>query len=260
MNNIFDLNGKIVLVMGGSGNLGTSEVDALAAYGATVLSVHLKDEQSVLETRTNVIHIDADFSDLTQHWAVFNKITAEYGRIDVLINNAAYGGGSGGKGLSLEIENFDDDAWKSGIDGNLGLTFRSIRAAVPLMKEKGGSIINIASMYGVVSPDPSIYGDSGNNSPVTYGVSKAGVLQMTRYAGAHLAKYGIRVNAITPGPFPNEKTLANKEFSQKLADKTMLKRVGHRDEIRGAIVLLASDASSFMTGSNITVDGGWTAW
>ena len=260
MNNIFDLSGKIVLVMGGSGNLGTAEVDALADFGATVLSVHLQDEQSNNETRENVIHISADFSDSAQHGAVFERIAKEYGRIDVLINNAAYGGGSGGKGLNLEMENFDDEAWETGIEGNLGLTFRSIRAAIPLMKEKGGSVINIASMYGVVSPDPSIYGDTGNNSPVTYGVSKAGVLQLTRYAGAHLAKYGIRVNAITPGPFPNEKTLANVEFAQRLADKTMLKRVGQREEIKGAIVLLASDASSFMTGSNITVDGGWTAW
>ena len=260
MNNIFDLSGKVVLVMGGSGNLGTAEVDGLAEFGATVLSVHLHDEQSDSETRENVIHIDADFSDPAQHKAVFDRVAKEYGRIDVLINNAAYGGGSGGKGLSLEMENFDDEAWATGIEGNLGLSFKSIRAAIPLMKEKGGSIINIASMYGVVSPDPSIYGDSGNNSPVTYGVSKAGVLQMTRYAGAHLAKYGIRVNAITPGPFPNERTLANVEFTQKLADKTMLRRVGHREEIKGAIVLLASEASTFMTGSNITVDGGWTAW
>lgn len=259
MNNLFDLKGKVALVMGGSGNLGTAEVDALAAYGATVLSVHLAEENAV-EERENVIHIPADFSQKDQFLAVFEKIKKEWGKIDILINNAAYGGGSGGKGLSLEIENFDDESWFSGVDGNLGLCFKSIRAAIPLMKENGGTIINIASMYGVVSPDPSIYGDSGNNSPVTYGVSKAGVLQLTRYAAAHLAKYGIRVNAITPGPFPNEKTLANKEFSQKLADKTMLKRVGSREEICGAIVLLSSDASTFMTGSNVTVDGGWTAW
>ncbi len=259
MENIFDLTGKIVLVMGGSGNLGTAEVDALAYFGATVLSVHLH-EYGLVETRPNVIHIDADFSNKEEHLAVFERIKNEYGRIDVLINNAAYGGGSGGKGLALEIENFDDESWLGGVEGNLGLTFRSIRAAIPLMKENGGSIVNIASMYGVVSPDPGIYGDSGSNSPVTYGVSKAGVLQLTRYGAAHLAKYNIRVNAITPGPFPNERTLANKEFSAKLADKTMLKRVGTSKELGGAIVLLASDASTFMTGSNVTVDGGWTAW
>lgn len=259
MTNIFDLTGKIVLVMGGSGNLGTAEVDALAYYGATVLSVHLH-EDGLVETRPNVIHIDADFSDTEQHLNIFKYVKENYGRIDVLINNAAYGGGSGGKGIALEIENFDDQSWHCGIEGNLGLTFRSIRAAVPLMKENGGSIVNIASMYGVVSPDPGIYGDSGNNSPVTYGVSKAGVLQLTRYGAANLAKYNIRVNAITPGPFPNARTLENKEFSAKLADKTMLKRVGTSNEIGGAIVLLASDASTFMTGSNITVDGGWTAW
>lgn len=257
MKNMFDLKGKVILVMGGSGNLGTAEVDAVAAFGATVISVHRSE---VAEKRSNVVHLQADLSEPNQHWAVFEKVKKEYGRIDVLINNAAYGGGSGGKGLSLEIEEFDDASWHTGIDGNLGLCFRSIRAAIPLMKEKGGSIINIASMYGLVSPDPGIYGDSGNNSPVTYGVSKAGVLQMTRYAAANLAKYQIRVNAITPGPFPSEKTLANQEFAQKLADKTMLKRVGNKEEIGGAIVLLASQASSFMTGSNIVVDGGWTAW
>lgn len=258
MEKLFDLTGKIVLVMGGSGNLGTAQVDALAEFGATVVSVHI--ENITDDPRPNVFHIQADFSDAEQHAGVFKTVKEKYGRIDVLINNAAYGGGSGGKGIALEIENFNDEAWFSGIDGNIGLTFRSMRAAIPLMKEAGGSIINIASMYGVVSPDPSIYGDSGNNSPVTYGVAKAGVLQITRYGAAHLAKYGIRVNAVTPGPFPNEKTLANVEFSKKLADKTMLGRVGDRRELVGAIILLASDASTFMTGSNITVDGGWTAW
>ena len=258
MEKLFDLTGKTVLVMGGSGNLGTAQVDALAAFGATVISVHIEDVGE--DARENVIHIVADLSDNEAHKAIFERVKRDYGTLDVLINNAAFGGGSGGKGINNEIEYFDDDMWQGGIEGNLGLTFRSIRAAVPLMKERGGSIINIASMYGVVSPDPSIYGDSGNNSPVTYGVAKAGVLQLTRYGAAHLAKYGIRVNAVTPGPFPNERTLANKPFAAKLAEKTMLRRVGERKELVGAIILLASDASTFMTGSNITVDGGWTAW
>ena len=258
MKNIFDLTGKTVLIMGGSGNLGTAQVDALAAFGATVISVHIEDVGE--DARENVVHIVADLSDAEAHKAIFERVAKEYGSLDVLINNAAFGGGSGGKGISNEIEYFDDEMWHGGIVGNLGLTFKSIRAAIPLMKEKGGSIINIASMYGVVSPDPSIYGDSGNNSPVTYGVAKAGVLQLTRYGAAHLAKYGIRVNAVTPGPFPNERTLANKPFAEKLAKKTMLGRTGDRKELVGAIVLLASDASTFMTGSNITVDGGWTAW
>ncbi len=258
MEKLFDLTGKTVLVMGGSGNLGTAQVDALAAFGATVISVHIEDVGE--DARENVIHIVADLSDQEAHKAIFERVKRDYGSLNVLVNNAAFGGGSGGKGISNEIEYFDDDMWQGGIEGNLGLTFRSIRAAVPLMKEKGGSIINIASMYGVVSPDPAIYGDSGNNSPVTYGVAKAGVLQLTRYGAAHLAKYGIRVNAVTPGPFPNERTLANKPFAAKLAEKTMLRRVGDRKELVGAIILLASDASTFMTGSNITVDGGWTAW
>ncbi len=189
--------------------------------------------------------------------ACFAAVSEKYGHIDVLVNCAAY---CKGHGAGSRIEYMSDEDWQVGIDGSVGTVFRGTREIIPYMKEKGGSIINIASMYGVVSPDPRIYGTSGQNNPPNYGASKAGVVQFTRYSGAHLAQYNIRVNAITPGPFPNPANQNDADFNKELAKKTMVGRFGHASELAGACVLLASDASSFMTGSNIIVDGGWTAW
>ena len=146
------------------------------------------------------------------------------------------------------------------VDGSLGVVFRGTREVVPFMKERGGSIINYCSMYGLVAPDLRIYGDNPQKQPPNYGAGKAGVAQFTRYAAGALAGYNIRVNAVTPGPFPNPANQSDAQFNEKLAQKTMLGRFGRSYEMAGPVLLLASDASSFMTGSNIVVDGGWTAW
>ncbi len=127
-------------------------------------------------------------------------------------------------------------------------------------KNSGGVIVNVASMYGMIAPDFDIYGDDIPWNPPTYGAGKAGVLQFTRYCASALARRGIRVNSVTPGPFPNITPASNMEFIGRLSNKTMLKRTGKGEELNGALLLLASDASSFMTGTNIVVDGGMTAW
>ena len=128
-------------------------------------------------------------------------------------------------------------------------------------KHGGASIINIASMYASVSPDPKIYGDSGENNPPYYGAAKAGLIQLTRYLACHFAPERIRVNAISPGPFPVEDgTESSRKFINKLKRKVPLGRVGHPSELCGAVLFLSSDASSYVTGANIPVDGGWTAW
>ena len=189
--------------------------------------------------------------------AVIKEIEAEFGKIDILVNNACYGAGYG-KGSQLEY--MDDATFNKGIDGSIGVVFRGMREVVPYMKEHGGSIINYCSMYGLVSPDLRIYGDNPQKQPPNYGAGKAAVDQITRYAAGALAEYGIRVNAVTPGPFPNPRNQNDAEFNAKLAGKTMLGRFGQSYEMAGAVLLLASDASSFMTGTNIVVDGGWTAW
>ena len=129
-----------------------------------------------------------------------------------------------------------------------------------MKKQKTGSIINIASIYGTVSPDPEIYENSGFDNPPEYGAGKAAIIQFTRYIAVHNAKYGVRANSISPGPFPNQTVQKNKKFMNNLKRKIPMNRIGHPNELKGITIFLASNASSFLTGENIHVDGGWTAW
>jgi len=137
-----------------------------------------------------------------------------------------------------------------------------VREVLPYMLDKKkGKIIDIASMYGIIAPDPSTYGnDVRLNNPANYGAGKAAVIQFTKYIASYYGRQGIISNCISPGPFPNEGVQENKEFIKRLSEKTMLGRIGHPDDLKGAAVFLASDASDYITGQNICVDGGVTAW
>ncbi|MDR6550489.1 SDR family oxidoreductase [Paenibacillus qinlingensis] len=259
---LFSLQDKSVILTGGSGYLGTAITEALLAFGADVTVADLAfrtnpNLASALE-EGRLRQVVCDVSQTTSIQDMFASHHTASGRLNVVVNCATYGAGYG---QEAELEFMTDEVWDKGVDGALGTTFRCIREAIPYLRESGGgSIVNFASMYGVVSPDPSIYGDSGANNPPNYGVGKAGVVQLTRYCAAHLAKYGIRCNSVSPGPFPNAAIAQNEAFLQQLQAKTMLGRVGKPEEMVGAIIMLASDASSYMTGSNLMVDGGWTAW
>lgn len=263
MNELFSLKNKVIVITGGAGYLGSAMVEGLLEHGATVMVAEVmeKKPEEIVKNNKNydrLYCIKCDVSKTESIQEMFRKTRESLGKIDVLINCATYGAGYGPSGT---VEMMSDEDWSKGIDGAAGVSFRCTREVIPYFEEnKGGNIINIASMYGVVSPDPKIYGDSGQNNPVNYGAGKAAVLQLTRYCAAHLAKKNIRVNSITPGPFPNTNNNISEEFLANLGNKTMLGRVGKPVEITGAVILLASEASSFMTGSNITVDGGWTAW
>ena len=260
MNNIFSLKNKNIILTGGCGNLGRIMAKHLLDFGANLFIADIVDTP-LKELSGPVHYLKCDLTSTDSIRAMYEKVTELSGSIDVLINNAAYGGGAGGKKMAkTRMEDFDDETWAYGIDGTVGVTFRCIREAIPFLKKSGnGSIVNIASMYGVVAPDHSIYGDTGNNSPVTYGAGKAGVVQLTKYTASYLAKDNVRVNCITPGPFPNT-SATDPDFLKILQSKTMLGRTGNPEELAGALILLCSDASSFMTGANIVVDGGWTAW
>jgi len=257
---LFDMTGKVCIVTGGTGYLGSENVKALKDFGATVVVADIRAaEERWANAPQSVgdLFVACDVSSTESIKSCFQTVYDKYGRIDVLVNCAAYGAGYG-KGSQLEF--MDDETWQTGIDGALGSVFRGTREVVPFMKKTGGSIINYCSMYGLVSPDLRIYGDNPQKQPPNYGAAKAGVAQLTRYAAGALAEYNIRVNCVTPGPFPNPKNQDDAEFNAKLAGKTMLGRFGQNYEMAGAVLLLASDAASFMTGTNITVDGGWTAW
>ncbi len=265
MRNLFDLTGKVVAITGGAGNLGTAMTAALLEYGANVAVIGRVDrlgaefmswrEKGVLK------FIARDLAEPDGARQALADAAARFGGLDVLVNNAAYGGGSGGKSCEFRLDKIDDDTWNTGIDGTLGVAFRCTRAVIPLLEERGGgAIVNVGSMYGLVAPDFAIYGDDMPWNPPSYGAGKAGLIQFTRYCAAALAPKKIRVNALTPGPFPNVTPQTDAGFIERLSNKTMLRRTGRLEEISGALILLCSDASSFMTGSNIVVDGGMTSW
>jgi len=253
LKHLFDMTGKVCVITGGSGYLGSGNVQMLKDFGAIVVNADRVEREVGAD-----MYFEHDIASTESFKALFKTVYEKYGRIDVLINCATF---CKGHGSGNPIEEMSDEDWQVGIDGSLNSTFRAIREVVPYMKEKGGSIINYCSMYGLVSPDFRIYGPKNpQKNPPNYGAAKAGVDQLTRYAASALAQYGIRVNAVTPGPFPAPNNAQDPEFNAALAGKTMLGRFGKNYEMAGAVLLLASDASSFTTGANYVVDGGWTAW
>ncbi len=250
----FKLDGKVAIVTGGYGHLGRAFVEALHEAQAKVYVAARNRDRflDVFKDTENVEFVYLDILDTNSIKEAFSVVYNENGKIDVLVNNA----------VSLDFGSafMDDETWNRGINGVLNSVFRCIREVVPYMK-KGSSIVNISSMYGIVSPDFRIYnGFEQFMSPPHYGVAKSGVIQMTRYYAVKLAERGIRVNCISPGPFPSQSIQKFEGFVENLKDKVPLGRIGKPEDLKGALVLLASDASSFITGHNLVVDGGWTIW
>lgn len=260
MNDLFDLAKKTVIVTGGNGYLGTSICEGLAQYRATVIVASrncdgcraLADHLSK-QYHTEAIGMSVDICNTESVQNLFHLATDRYGKIDVLINNAFVP-------VQGCVECLDDEVWNRGLDGTASAVFRCIREVMPYMVEnKQGKIINIASMYGVVAPDPATYGnDVRLNNPACYGAGKAAVIQLTKYVASYYGRYGIISNCISPGSFPNMDTQSNKDFIDKLSEKTILGRIGYPEDLKGITVFLSSDASNYITGQNIIVDGGVT--
>lgn len=260
--NIFDLSNKTVIITGGAGHLGSAMSEALAAYGANLFILGQNSEKNIkkadeLKGRYNLSvceSITFNLEDSNSINKAVDKVVQRMHRIDILINNATYG-------CLKSLENYTHEEWLRGIDGTINGVFRVTQSCIPHMFKQGtGNIINIASMYGMVAPDMSIYGDSGQNNPANYGAGKAAIIQFTKYLAAVYGSKGIRANAISPGSFPNPKVQQNKKFIKELCKKNPLNRIGQPKDLYGIIVFLASDASAYVTGQNIAVDGGWTVW
>ncbi|MBE7010146.1 MAG: SDR family oxidoreductase [Ruminococcaceae bacterium] len=261
---IFSMDGKVVVFTGGCGKLGKTMVKALLEYGASVAVPARTDrfDESYNTYRENgkLAFIESDLSDTESTRHAFKETERIFGGIDVLVNCAAYGGGTGGKSCEFRLDKVSDEVWNESIDGTLSVIFRCTREVIPFFdKRGGGNIVNFGSMYGMVAPYFDIYGDDIPWNPPSYGAGKAGVIQFTRYCAAALARRNIRVNSLTPGAFP-EVNENNAAFISRLSEKMMLKRTGKPEELNGTLLLLCSDASTFMTGTNIVVDGGATQW
>ncbi len=237
LDRLFGLADKTVLVTGANGQLGTVLCEALTAAGARVTGLDLPA---------------TDITDKKAVAAAFDRL----GPIDILINNA---------GISTfePFESRPEEKFDQVMDVNLKGTFFCIQeyvAAFDRRKQTAGSIVNIASVFGVVSPDFRNYTDCRRQSPEVYGATKAGIIQMTRYFAVHLAERKIRVNAVSPGGIFNPKNPQGEDFVKNYSFRVPLKRMANDDEMVGAVLYLAGEAASYTTGQNIVVDGGMTAW
>ncbi|HET9905592.1 MAG TPA: SDR family oxidoreductase [Anaerolineales bacterium] len=269
----FDLTGRVAVVTGGVGLLGAEFCRTLAESGAAVAVVDLNASasQSVADTLTKSgyqsLAVPTDIISPVSVNSAVEKIIATFGRLDILVNSAAldpkFDPDAIKKGITPgAFEDYPLDQWNAALNVNLTGMFLMTQACAKQMLAQGknGSIINICSTYGLNGPDQSIYIKDEERvafKPVYYTVTKAGVLGFTKYLAAYYAGTEIRVNALTPGGvFNNHEDYFVKNYSAK----TILGRMAKKDEMNGALLFLASDASSYMTGNNLVVDGGWTAW
>jgi 2-deoxy-D-gluconate 3-dehydrogenase len=269
----FDLTGRVAVVTGGVGLLGAEFCRTLAEAGAAVVVVDLNASasQAVTDSLTDsgykALALPIDITQPDSVNAAVEKVLSTFGRLDILVNSAAldpkFDPEAVNKGITPgAFEDYPLDLWNSALNVNLTGMFLMTQACVKPMIEQGkkGSIINICSTYGLNGPDQRIYIKDGRRvafKPIYYTVTKAGVMGFTKYLAAYYAETEIRVNALTPGGvFNNHEDYFVKNYSAK----TILGRMAKKDEMNGALLFLASDASSYMTGNNVVVDGGWTAW
>lgn len=262
LEDLFCLENKVALVTGGAGYLGTAISYSLAELGATVILASRDVEKCKERAQEICDHFDnpnialgykLDITDDELIDDLFNFINEEFGQLDILVNNAY-------SGKTNSFESISEEQWIKDIDTGLTSVFRVIKNSLELLKKSEGVILNIASMYGHIAPDPEIYEGNDFTNPPSYGAAKAGVIQLTKYLATFLSKYNIRANAISPGPFPHGSLEEDEEFMERLRDKNPLNRTGKAYELKGAVALLCSEASSFITGENICVDGGWSTW
>lgn len=260
---LFDLSEKVALVTGATGKLGLAICEALAECGCNVVvnsrtgseCRELADQLSF--ESTDSVPAPGDVTDEGDVESLLKVVDEEFGRLDILVNNAY-------SGSSRPFEDISKEEFNRVLETGLTSQFLCTRESLSFLKEDGGSVINVSSIYGVVAPDHGIYGDTGLNNPPHYGAAKAGVIQLTRWIATRYASEGIRANSITPGgmydPEISNQPDYEDVFVTEYERRTPMGRMGTPEDIKGVVAYLASDASSWVTGENVIVDGGWTAW
>jgi NAD(P)-dependent dehydrogenase (short-subunit alcohol dehydrogenase family) len=269
----FNLAGKVAVVTGGAGLLGKEFCRTLAEAGASVVVADLSADTSAKYAADltgagyRVQAVPSDITDPDSVNVLVESTLKAFGRLDILVNCAAmdpkFDSDALAKGLTPgRFEDYPLDQWNAAMNVNLTGMFLVTQACVKPMLEQGkkGSIINICSTYGLNGPDQRIFIKDGKRlafKPVYYTVTKAGMMGFTKYLAAYYMGTEIRVNTLTPGGVYNNH---DESFVANYSAKTILGRMARKDEMIGALLFLASDASSYMTGGNVVVDGGWTAW
>lgn len=265
---MFSLKNKIAVVTGALGLLGRRHCKALAEAGATVIVCDLSESDCVQfanQLGNDAFGASLDVTDPESIRCLRDRLANAFHSIDILINNAAVNDMFENPSTALELsmfENYPLEQWRRSLDVNVTGVFLCSQILGSLMAQNGkGSIINIASTYGIVAPDQSLYRDETGNQTffksAAYPTTKGAVLSFTRFLAAYWGDRGVRVNALSPGGTQN----GQKDFFiKKYSDKTPLRRMADPSDYEGAIIFLASDASAYMTGANLVVDGGWTVW
>ena len=271
MNDLFSLEGRVAVVTGALGLLGREHCRALAKYGAHVVATDLDAsgcEAFVRDLPPGAEHHAGIAADITRPEDVASlkdRIMARFGRVDVLVNNAAVDDKFSSDASAAELSKFENyplELFKRSLDANVVGTFLCSQVLGTEMAKAGrGSIVNVASTYGVVAPDQAIYrrpdGSQRFWKSAAYPTTKGAVLSFTRFLATYWASRGVRVNALSPGGVENAQ---DRHFVDAYSARTPLGRMAKPTDYAGALVFLASDASGYMTGGNLVVDGGWTAW
>ena len=274
-NGLFSLEGRTAVLTGASGFLGRTFALALLANGARVValgrSARLQQEAEGWARQFGGEKIAVHRIDMYDVDAVDRlcaAIAAEESSVDVLINNAhELGAATGFNVPEGSLENSTFDQWQRNLQGGVYWAVQTTQRLGPRMKEQGrGSIINIATMYASVAPRPQLYEGTASLNPPGYSAAKAALVAFTRYTASFWGREGVRANCISPGPFSNTEDVGGQNsvaedspFVQRLKGSTVLNRIGRPLELCGALLFLASDASTYVTGQNLNIDGGWTA-
>lgn len=255
---LFDMKGKISVVTGGLGLLGKEVVTGLAQLGSRVIVADINAEKMKQIKRgstsvsRNVDFYCLDISDEKSILLLIKFIEKKFGKLDVWVNCAYPKTEDWGKSFS----NIKLSSWKKNVDAHLnGYAMSSHMAAEYMKRREKGSIINFSSIYGIVGPDFSIYNGTKMTMPVAYSYIKGGIVSFTKYMASYYGKYNIRVNCISPGGIYNKQP---RTFVNRYAKKTPLRRMGEKEDAVGAVLFLASNASEYVTGHNLVVDGGWS--
>jgi NAD(P)-dependent dehydrogenase (short-subunit alcohol dehydrogenase family) len=252
--NVFSCKDKVALVTGGLGLIGKEIVRGLSDFGASVCVADINERET--EGLKNLAAVHFQTLDITSEGSIrqaVEGVVRQFEKIDILVNCAYPRTGDWG----ARCEDVSFDSWKMNVNSHLGGYFLCCQKVAEQMKRQGGgSIINFASVYGIVAPDFSIYEGTPMTMPVAYSAIKGGVIAFSKYMASYYAKDHVRVNCVSPGGIFDKQP---DSFVEKYISKTPLGRMGTPEDMVGAVIYLASDASCYVTGHNLMVDGGWTA-
>ena len=256
------LRGRVVAITGGAGHLGRAMAGAMLELGAEVALIDrageglLKAAESLQEAgRCETFALDLASEE--ERAELPGKIERQLGRLDVLVNNAAFVGDSALQGWVVPFAEQSIETWRRALEVNLTAPFHLVQLLQPMLADSGhGAVVNVASLYGVLGPDMSLYEGTAMGNPAAYAASKGGLVQLTRWLATTLAP-DIRVNCVSPGGIARGQP---EPFVERYVRRTPLGRMGREEDLLGAVVYLASDLSRWVTGQNIMVDGGFSAW